>query len=82
MTTREIDWARMRVEKKYKLRVDAISYILVNLFLVGVWAVAGFGYWPGWVIAGWSVMFLLAMIAAYTHRPLTTQDIERVLRAR
>ncbi|WP_157387284.1 2TM domain-containing protein [Nocardia terrae] len=82
-TTGEKEWARKKVERKHKLRLDVISYVVVNLFLVGVWAATGSGYfWPGWVIAGWGVLLLLDAISVYTHRPVTTAEIERELRGR
>lgn len=81
-TDPERDWARRRVERKHKLRVDAISYVVLNLFLVGAWAVTGHGYfWPGWVIAGWGVLLLLDAISVYSHRPVTADEIDRELRA-
>lgn len=48
------DRARARAERKRRFRGDLVGYVVVNAFLVGVWAVTGFGYfWPGWVIAAW-----------------------------
>lgn len=82
-TSGQLEWARRRVERKHKLRVDVISYVVVNLFLVGAWAITGTGYfWPGWVIAGWGVLLLLDAVAVYTRRPVTTAEIERELRGR
>ena len=35
---------------------DTFAYVVINAFLIGVWAVTGAGYfWPGWVLAGWGV---------------------------
>lgn len=82
-TSDERDWARRRVERKHKLRADVVAYVVVNLFLVGVWAVTGLGYfWPGWVIAGWGVLLLLDAITIYTHHPVTGAEIEHELRSR
>jgi fatty acid desaturase len=50
-TATEWEWARRRVEKKHKLRADVAAYVVINAFLIGAWAAAGFGYfWPGWVL--------------------------------
>ncbi|MEJ7583731.1 MAG: DUF1707 domain-containing protein [Acidimicrobiales bacterium] len=46
-------------------------YLIVNAFLVVVWAVTGFGYfWPVWPILGWGlgVVFALAAIAGRRGR--------------
>lgn len=70
--------ARARVLKKRKILSDLVAYVVINAFLVGVWAVAGFGYfWPGWVLAGWGVLLLLDVWDAYVRRDVTEADIQR-----
>ncbi len=79
----EREWAHRQVEKKRKLRADAVAYIVINAFLVGVWAFTGFGYfWPGWVMAGWGVLLLLNIWNVYSGRPVTQADIDRELNSR
>ena len=73
--------ARRRLERKRKLVGDIVAYVVVNAFLVGVWAVTGMGYfWPGWVLAGWGVALLLDAWNALYRRPITESDIDRELR--
>jgi hypothetical protein len=73
--------ARKRVERKRKFVGDAIAYVVVNAFLIGVWAVSGFGYfWPGWVLAGWGVLLVMDAWNVYFRRPITNADIEEELR--
>lgn len=80
-TATEWEWARRRVEKKHKLRAAGAAYVVINAFLIGAWAAAGFGYfWPGWVLAGWGVLLLLDAWNLYYRRPLTAEDIDRELR--
>ena len=56
---------------------DVVAYVVINLFLIGIWAVAGAGYfWPGWVLAGWGVLLLLDAWNAYFRRPITEQEID------
>jgi class 3 adenylate cyclase len=44
-------------------------YLLVNAFLVGVWAVGGGGYfWPVWVILGWGLGVALHGAAVFNAR--------------
>jgi hypothetical protein len=77
----EYEFARWRVEKKRRIRIDLVTYVVVNLFLIVVWAVTGFGYfWPGWVLAGWGVLLGLDIWSAYSRRPITDDDIQRELR--
>ena len=79
----EREQARKRIERKRKLRGDFVAYIVINLFLVGVWAATGFGYfWPGWILAGWGVLLVLDVWDTYFRRPVTEQDIDRELRRR
>jgi fatty acid desaturase len=77
----EREWARRQVERKRKLRADVLAYAVVNVFLVGAWAVTGFGYfWPAWVMAGWGVLLVLGAWNVYGNRKITESDIERELR--
>ncbi|HEX4980681.1 MAG TPA: 2TM domain-containing protein [Ilumatobacteraceae bacterium] len=75
--------ARKRVEKKHKFRGDVVAYVIINLFLVGTWAVTGAGYfWPGWVLAGWGVLLLLDAWSLYFRRPITEEEIDEEMRRR
>ena len=72
--------ARKRLEKKRNLQGGVIVYIVINAFLVGVWAVTGAGYfWPGWVLAGWGVALVLGFWD-YSRRPITDAEIDQELR--
>jgi hypothetical protein len=46
--------------------IHARAYVVVNAFLVGVWALAGGGYfWPAWVILGWGLAVVLQAMATF-----------------
>ena len=76
----EREWARKRIERKRKLRGDFVAYILINAFLICVWAITGAGYfWPGWVLGGWGVLLLLDLLSFYYGKPPTEADIDREL---
>lgn len=78
----EREIARRRLERKRKLVGDIVAYVVINAFLIGVWAVTGMGYfWPGWVLAGWGVLLLLDAWNALYRRPITETDIDRELRS-
>lgn len=76
--TSDYELARIRLMKRRKFRGDAVAYVVINAFLVGIWAVAGFGYfWPGWVLAGWGVLLLLDGWDAFYRHDVTEEDIQR-----
>lgn len=57
--------AETRVEDRIHLLQHIGSYIIVNGFLVVVWALTGAGYpWFLWVMAGWGIG-LASHIVAY-----------------
>jgi fatty acid desaturase len=77
----DYEQARKRVERKRKFRADLVAYVVINAFLIGVWAATGMGYfWPAWVLAGWGVMLVLDACNVFYHRPVTSTDIENELR--
>jgi 2TM domain len=81
-------WARKRIQRKHKFRGDLVAYVVINAFLVAVWATTGFGYfWPGWVLAGWGVALVLDGWNVYSRRApanrgITEDDIDRELHRR
>ena len=81
--TSDYEQARARVLRKRKFRDDVVAYVVINAFLVGIWALAGFGYfWPGWVLAGWGVLLVLDGWHAYYRHDVTEEDIENEMRKR
>jgi hypothetical protein len=83
LMTSDYEAARVRLLKKRKFRGDVVAYFVINAFLVGIWAVSGFGYfWPGWVLAGWGVLLALDAWDAYAARDVTDEDIQREVRNR
>ena len=73
--------ARKRLERKNKFRGDVVAYIVINRFLVGVWALTGRGdFWPAWVMAGWGVLLALDAWNAYFRRPISEADVDREMR--
>ena len=79
-TASDYELARDRLTRKRKFKGDVVAYVVINAFLVGIWAVAGFGYfWPGWVLAGWGVLLLLDGWDAYYRHDVTEEDIQREL---
>lgn len=72
--------ARRRIEKRRGLQGGLVAYVVVNAFLVVVWALTGAGYfWPAWIMAGWGVGMLLGLWD-YLRGPITDADIDAELR--
>ena len=72
--------ARRRLEKKRGWTSGLVAYVVVNAFLVGIWATTGRGYfWPGWVIGGWGLGVVLSFWDIYVRRPVSEQDVDREL---
>lgn len=66
-----------RLEEKRDFRTHVVTYVVVNGFLVGIWAVTGAGYfWPVWPILGWGIGLVLHAWKIYGQRPITESDIE------
>ena len=48
--------------------IHARTYVVVNVFLVAIWALAGGGYfWPAWVILGWGLAVVLQAMATFAR---------------
>jgi hypothetical protein len=79
-TTTEYEHARARAVRKRKFRGDLVGYLVINAFLIGVWAVTGAGYfWPGWVLAAWGVFLVLDAWDVFFRHEVTEEDIKREL---
>ncbi len=74
------DQARKRIQKRRNLQGGLVAYIVVNAFLVGIWAATGGGYfWPGWVIGCWGIGMLLGLWD-YFRGPITEADVDAEMR--
>lgn len=79
----EREEARKRVQLRRDFGSHLVAYVVVNAFLVGVWALTGAGYfWPVWVLAAWGVGLVLHAWEAFVRKPITDADIDAELRRR
>jgi 2TM domain len=77
----EREVAKRRVQARRDLASHVGAYIVVNAFLVVVWAVTGAGYfWPVWVIGAWGAGLVLHALDVVLRREVTDADIEAEIR--
>lgn len=71
-----------RIEAKRGFVAHAVIYVLVNVALVIVWAVASAGdFWPGWVIGGWGIGLVSHALRVYVlPRPISEDSIRDEMR--
>jgi hypothetical protein len=91
MTDRAFDreseeWRRAekRVTDRRAFSSHVASYVVVNAFLIAIWAFTGGGYfWPAWVLGGWGIGLVLHAWEVFVRRPVTDADVEdELLRGR
>ncbi len=75
--------AKKRVTERRDVGSHLVAFVVVNAFLVLVWALTGAGYfWPAWVIGAWSIGLVLHAWDVFIRRPVTDQDVEAELHRR
>ena len=69
-----------RLKKKRDFKTHVLMYLLVNAFLVVIWAVTsgddGF-FWPIFVIIGWGIGVVANAWDVYGRKPITEEEISR-----
>jgi hypothetical protein len=72
------DRAMKRLKKKRDFKVHLLIYVLVNSFLVVIWAMGGSGYfWPIFFIVGWGIGVVANAWDAYGRDEPTEDQISR-----
>lgn len=77
------EWKRAskRVNDRRDFGSHLVAYLVVNGFLVLMWALTGAGYfWPAWILGGWGIGLVLHGWEAFVRRPVTDADVEAELR--
>jgi len=75
------DLAFKRVKERRDFQGHLVAYVVVNLFLWGVWAMtSGVGSypWPVWVTLGWGIGVVMNWWGV-TRRPITSDDVDEEL---
>jgi 2TM domain len=73
------DRAVTRLKKRRDFRGHLLVYVLVNTFIVVIWAVTGpHGFfWPVFPIVGWGIGVVMNAWDVYWRPRITEQDIQR-----
>jgi uncharacterized ion transporter superfamily protein YfcC len=73
--------ALARVKNRRDFGAHLVAYVVINAFLIMIWAVTGAGYfWPVWILAGWGAGLVMHAWTAFIQRPITEADIDAELR--
>jgi hypothetical protein len=66
------------VKARRDFKTHVAVYVIVNLFLVAIWALSGGGYfWPIWVMLGWGIGVAFNAWDAYFKKPVSEEEIQR-----
>lgn len=67
-----------RLKKKRDFRTHVVIYAIVNVMLVGIWAITGAGFfWPIFPILGWGIGIGANAWDVYGRKPITEDEVRR-----
>lgn len=65
-----------RLKAKRAFQANLVSFVVVNAFLVGIWAISGAGFfWPIFVILGWGIGLAMHAWDVYGRKGISEDDI-------
>jgi uncharacterized ion transporter superfamily protein YfcC len=72
------DRAVKQLKKQRDFRGHLLVYVLVNTFLVVIWAITSHGFfWPIFPIVGWGIGVVMNAWDVYGRREISEEDIQR-----
>jgi hypothetical protein len=76
------DRAVEQLKKRRDFRGHLLVYVLVNAFLVVIWAITGDHgfFWPVFVIGAWGIGVVMNAWDVYWRRDITETDVQREMR--
>jgi hypothetical protein len=73
--------AARRLKQRRDFWAHLVIYIMVNTFLVVLWAFTGSGFfWPVIVMFAWGIGLAMNAYEAFLRPPITEADIDREVR--
>jgi hypothetical protein len=72
------DRAIQHLKKKSEFRAHLLAYVLINAFLVVIWAVTGANFfWPAFPMAGWGIGLVFNAWDVYRRQIPTEEQVAR-----
>jgi hypothetical protein len=73
------DQAVASIKRKQAFKQSLAAYVIVNAFLVLIWALSdGGSFWPGWVMGAWGLGLCFQAWDAYGRRHgISEDDVQR-----
>jgi hypothetical protein len=67
-----------RLKNRRSFGEHMVCFVVVNAFLIAIWASTGGGYfWPAWVLGLWGIGLVMHAWTAFFRKPIAEQDIQR-----
>jgi uncharacterized membrane protein len=67
-----------RLKQRRDFGAHLFVYLVVNAFLIGIWAVTGAGFfWPVFLLFGWGIGLVLHAWEVYWRKPLSEDQIRQ-----
>ncbi len=76
------DRAMQQLKKRRDFRGHVLVYVLINAFLVLIWAITdlhGF-FWPVFIIGPWGIGLIMNAWDVYWRRQITEDEIKREIK--
>ena len=75
------DRAMQQLKKRRDFRGHVLVYVLVNAFVVAIWAMTGLHsfFWPVFIIGIWGIGLLMNAWEVYGRKEITEEDIRHEL---
>jgi fatty acid desaturase len=71
-----------RIKAKRSWAQTGVTFLIINVLLIGIWAVTGAGFfWPVFPLLGMGIAFAFQTYGTfYGNRPISEQEIEEEIR--
>jgi len=71
-----------QLKKRRDFRGHLLIYVLVNAFLVVIWAITNphAFFWPVFIIGGWGIAVVMNAWDVYWRREITEEDIQHEIK--
>ena len=75
------DRAIARLKQRRDFGAHLFVYLVVNAFLIGIWAFTGAGFfWPAFPLFGWGIGLVINAWDVYWRKPLSEDQIRQEMK--